>query len=176
MTQLSKVAEALTSAQMVSFGAASSRERYQIVKSFYREEGLELPPCLTFTESRSAARLSKDDKLAIAAELIQAMQSGDAATIEAAQANYKVATTGEGSVKTSTTYSLNEALDKEGPGRVALALKDRLNLNQVEKFQEVRKWRVPAAVAVCEIPAFIKELQAIYDANKAKDSSDGEEQ
>lgn len=165
MSRISDYAAYITSAQKSSFTALDGSGRLSVVKGFYQSKGLELPVSITVTTQKRGAYLSKDEKIKIQGEYIQALQSGSVTNV--VKANFEAVVNPDAVCTFSKSLGYSEALKEWGPAVVASKMIDSLSVADNEEFHKVRKFDVPAAVAVSEIPSFIKELQAIYDAAQA---------
>ncbi len=165
MSRLSDYAAYITAAQKSSFTALDGAGRLAVVKGFYNSKSLELPVSITVATQKRGAYLSKDEKIRIQAEYIQALQSGNVS--DSVQANFNAVVDPDAVCTFAKTLGYTDALKEWGPAVVAAKLLDALSVADNEEFHKIRKFDVPAAVAVSELPAFIKELQAIYDAAQA---------
>lgn len=102
----------------------------------------------------------------IQAEYIKALQSGTVS--ETIKSNFDAVCNPDAVCTFSETLPYSDAVKTFGPAVVASKMIDALSVKDNEEFHKVRKFDVPAAVAVSEIPAFIKALQSIYNASKAE--------
>ncbi len=165
MSRLTDFAAYITTAQKTTYSALDANSKLSAVKAFYQSKGLELPASITVTTQKKGLYLTKDEKLSIQAAYIKAMKSGNVS--EELEGQFE-AVVNPGAVCTfSQTLVYSEAVKVFGPAVVAAKMIDALSVSDNEEFHKVRKFDVSASVAVSEIPAFIKELQAIYDASKA---------
>ena len=162
MSKLSDYAAYITAARKATYTGMAGQERLNAVKSFYNSKGLNLPASITVTSSKRGARLTQAEKISIQGEYIAALQAGNvSAELEARFAAVK---NPDAVCTFSSCLSYSEALKEWGAEAVAAKMIDALSVADNEEFHKIRKFDVPAAIAVSEIPAFIKELQAIYDA------------
>ncbi len=165
MTKLSNYATYITTGRKATFSSLSGLERLNAVKSFYNSKGLELPASITVTTSKRGARLTQAEKISIQGEYISALKAGEVST--ELEARFEAVMNPDAVCTFSACLPYSEALKEWGFEVVAAKMIDLLSVADNEDFHKIRKFDVPAAVAISEIPAFIKELQAIYDAANA---------
>ncbi len=161
MSRLTDFAVYITTAQKSSYSGLDGNSRLQVVKAFYRSKGLELPASITVSTSKKGAYLSKDEKMSIQFAYIEALKSGNVP--EELEKRFAAVVNPEAVCTFAKTLPYSEAVKEWGPAVVASKLVDAFSVADNEEFHKIRKFDVPAAVAVSEIPAFIKALQAIYD-------------
>lgn len=162
MSKVKDYAVYITTARKATYTSMTGFERLNVVKSFYNSKGLSLPASLTTTTSKLGARLTQPEKIKIQGEYISALQAGNVS--EELEARLKAVNNPNAVCTFTSCLSYSEALKEWGVDIVAARLIDALSVADNEEFHKNRKFEVPASVAVSEIPAFIKELQAIYDA------------
>ena len=161
MTKLAQIALQITSAQESSFTALDGNSRLEAVKNFYRNNGLDLPAVITVTTTKKASYLSKDEKMNIRDEYIAMLENGN--DDETIRANYKACKTEDGTITFTKTVTYSVSVLEFGAAVVAAKLIDGLDASKNEAFHKIRKHSIPAAVDIESIPAFIKELQKLYD-------------
>lgn len=166
MSKIQDFAVYVTTAQKATFTSLDGNSRLNVVKNFYKENSLEIPVSVTVSTSKKGSYLTKDEKIMIQAEYIKALQSGTVS--ETIKSNFDAVCNPDAVCTFSETLPYSDAVKNFGPAVVASKMIDALSVKDNEEFHKVRKFDVPAAVAVSEIPAFIKALQSIYDASKAE--------
>lgn len=160
MSKLSEVAKALTSERTATWSQMTGAERLEAVKAFYRERNIALPTSITVVTRKPARLLTKDETIAIMAAAL----NGD----EDARKNYELTKDPAAMIiiaKDCKPFGLAAAAF--GPDVVAAKMIDALSVSQNEEFHKIRKFRVPATVAISAIPAFIAELQKLQAAEEA---------
>ena len=166
MSRLSDFATYVTSQQQSSYSNLDGNGRLNVVNKFYADKGLERPTSITLATSTKGIYLSKDDKLKIQMDYIKALQAGKMTS--ELENNLKAVTDPSSTATFSETYTYSEAVKALNPAIVAAKLIDALPINMNEEFHKIRKFDVPAAVSVSEIPAFIEELKKIYESQKTE--------
>lgn len=162
MSRLDNFAAYVTTAQKATFTSLDGNARLNVVKNFYKENSIEIPVSVTVSTSKKGSYLTKDEKISIQMEYIKALQSGN--VTPEMENNFKAVTNPETVATFSETLPYSEAVSVFGPAVVAAKMIDCLTTSLNEEFHKVRKFDVPAAVAISEIPAFIKALEKIYKA------------
>lgn len=162
MSKIQDFAVYATTAQKATFTSLDGNSRLNVVKNFYKENSLEIPVSVTVSTSKKGSYLTKDEKINIQSEYIKALQSGN--ITPELENNFKAVTSPETVATFSETLPYNEAVSVFGPAVVAAKMIDGLTTSLNEEFHKVRKFDVPANIAISEIPAFIKELEKIYKA------------
>ena len=161
MSKITDFAVYCTSAQTANFTSLDGNSRLNVVKNFYKENSLILPTSITLSTSKKGTYLTKDEKIRIQSDYIKALQAGTVSN--EMQANFDAVCNPDNVATFSETLVYSEAVKNFGPAVVAAKLIDGLSVTDNEKFHKIRKFDVPASVAISEIPAFIKALQAIFD-------------
>lgn len=161
MSKIQDFAVYCTSEQKATFTSLDGNARLNVVKNFYKENSLTIPSSITVSTSKRGSYLTKDEKIAIQMEYIQALQSGN--ITPELENNFKAVTDSAAVATFSETLVYSAAIKEFGPAVVAAKLIDALSVADNEKFHKIRKFDVPASVAISEIPAFIEELKKIYD-------------
>lgn len=164
MSKIQDYALYITSAQKSNYTALDGNSRLNVMKVFYKENNLSLPASVTVKESKKGSYLTKDEKIAIQNEYIKELQSSGKVSEQTAN-NFAAVNNPEEIATFSETLPFGEAVKTFGSAIVAAKMKDALNVSLLEKFNKIRKFDVPASVAISEIPELIKELQAIYENN-----------
>lgn len=162
MSKLQDFALYITSAHTASFTALDGMQRLEAVKDFYNKKGLTLPPCITVTSTKKVAYLSKDERNAITNAVALAAINGEEITVEMKQ-NVLAVNNPDATITTTKTESYKNAVETFGASVVAAKLIDGMNATNNEEFHKIRKFDVSASVDISTIPAFIKELQKIYN-------------
>lgn len=171
MSKLSIIASALVHEN--SAAALAGFDRLESIKDFYKKSNLEIPASLTFTQTVSTARLTKDEKNALQAEYISLLTAKlqgteipeNAAEIES---NYKEMQHEDGKITFTKTYPYSVALENKPSGAVAAKLVDMLSAADNEKYTAARRKETTALIDIDSIPAFIKELEKIHAAALAE--------
>lgn len=161
MSKVKDYAAYITAARKATYTSMTGLERLNVVKSFYNSKGLSLPASITVTTPKRGARLTQAEKISIQGEYISAMLAGKVS--EELEARLKAVNNPDAVCTFTKCLPYSEALKEWGFDVVAARLIDALSVADNEEFHKIRRFEVPASVAVSEIPAFIKELQAIYD-------------
>ena len=160
MARINEVAAQITSAQKANYSALDGNSRLSVVKKFYKEKGLEIPVSITVTSSKKGNYLTKDEKIALQNSYISALISGN--VTEEVKNNFDAVNNPDKVATFSETLPYNEAVQNFGAAVVAAKMLDGLSVSDNEEFHKVRKFEVPALVAISEIPALIEALQEIY--------------
>lgn len=155
MSKINDFAVYCTSEHTAPFSKHNGLAQLNIVKDFYKDNGLEIPASVTVTTSKNAGRLTKDEQIAIYAAALKGENEALANVAKIGNSDEKVTFT--------KTYTYSELLADFAPAVVASKLIDNLSVSDNEKFSAIRKHTAPADIAISEIPAFIKALQSIYD-------------
>ena len=171
MSKLSIIAAALVHEN--SAAALAGFDSLESIKGFYKNSGLDLPVSLTFTQTVSAARLTKDEKNALQAEyisLLTAKLQGTEIPENAAEIenNYSEMQREDGKVTFTKTYPYSVALENKPAKAVAAKLVDMLSAADNEKYNSIRRKETAALIDIDSIPAFIKELEKIHAAALAE--------
>lgn len=161
MSRINEFAIYCTTAQKATFTSLDGNSRLNVVNKFYSEKGLEKPVSITVTTSKKGAYLTKDEKINIQSEYIKALQAGN--VTPEMQGNFDAVCNPDAVCTFSETLPYSDAVKNFGPSVVAARMIDGMSVKDNEEFHKVRKFDVPANVAISEIPAFIKALQSIYD-------------
>lgn len=162
MSKLQDFAGFITTAQRATFTALDGNSRLNVVKDFYKSHELTKPVTITVTSTKRGGYLTKDEKLAIQSAYISALKAGNVS--EELENNFAAVTDAEAVATFSETLPYTDAVKTFGPAVVAAKMIDALDVTLNEEFHKIRKFDVPAAVDIAEIPAFIKELEKIYKA------------
>ena len=160
MARINEVAAQITSAQKANYSALDGNSRLSVVKKFYKEKGFEIPVSITVTSSKKGNYLTKDEKIALQNSYISALISGN--VTEEVKNNFDAVNNPDKVATFSETLPYNEAVQNFGAAVVAAKMLDGLSVSDNEEFHKVRKFEVPALVAISEIPALIEALQEIY--------------
>lgn len=166
MNKIENFAKYCTTAQKATFTSLDGNSRLNVVTAFYNENGINLPSVITVSQSKKGVYLTKDEKIQIQSAYISALVSGTVS--EEIENNFRAVTDSEAVATFSETLPFSEAVKSFGPAIVAAKMIDNLSVSDNEKFHKVRKFDVPANVAISEIPAFIKALETIYKENTTK--------
>lgn len=161
MSKIQDFAVYCTTAQKTTFSAMDGNARLNVVNAFYQGKGLEKPVSITVSTSKKGNYLTKDEKIMIQTSYINAMQSGN--VTPELENNLQAVFNPENVATFSETLIYSDAVKNFGPAVVASKMIDALSVSDNEEFHKIRKFDVPASVAISEIPAFIKALQKIYD-------------
>ncbi len=166
MSRIAEFASYCTSSQVSTFTGLDSASRLTVVKEFYSSHKLEIPASITVTTTKKGTYLTKDEKLAIQSAYIIESKTGKISPLT--ESNLDAVLNPDAVATFSETLPFSKAISKDGfgPSVVASKMIDSLSPSLNEEFHKIRKFDVPASIAISEIPAFIKELQAIYDANQ----------
>lgn len=133
--------------------------KYENIVSFYSENGLSLPACITFVETKNASRLTKDETIAIQKAYISQLIAGNVET--ETKNNYEAIGKDSEKVTFSDTVVFSECATKKGYGITAVKLIDALPASLLEKFQKETKKNTNSVFCVESIPAIIAELKKI---------------
>lgn len=99
-------------------------------------------------------------------DYIKALQAGK--MTPELENNLKAVTDPSSTATFSETYTYPEAVKALNPAVIAAKLIDALPVKMNEEFHKIRRFDVPAAVSISEIPAFIEELRKIYESQKSE--------
>ena len=128
--------------------------RYESIKDYYTENGLDFPVSLTFVTTKNAARLTKDEQISIYAAALK----GDTEALE----NVSKIGNADAKVTFTDTVAFSEAVSLKGYSVTAAKLVDLLSVSDNEKYNKVRKDSRPL-FDKSEIPAIIKVLQSMME-------------
>ena len=128
--------------------------RYESIKDFYRENGIELPASLTFVTTKNAARLTKDEQIAIYAAALKGDSESLANVAKIGHEDEKVTFT--------DTVVFSECVKVKGFSATAAKLVDGLSVSDNEKYNKARRDNKPM-FDKSEIPAIIKVLQSMIE-------------
>lgn len=170
MSKISNFAIYCTSAHESNYTNLNGVERLNAVKDFYKSNDLVLPETITVTTEKRVGRLNKDERNEISLKYALAAAKGEEIT-EEMTSNLLALSDPEKSVKTTTSKSYAESVPFFGESVVAAKLIDALPTDKNESFHKIRKFAVPASIAVEEIPQFIEELRKIYKASQTETDS-----
>jgi len=139
--------------------------KYEKIVAFYNSAKITLPVSLTFVETKSANRLTKDETIAIQRAYISELKAGNV-TPETENNFNSIGRDGE-KVTFSNTVVFSESCKVMGYNATASKLVDMLNPAQLEEYQKESRKKGNALFAVSEIPAIIDALTKIAEnANK----------
>jgi hypothetical protein len=161
MSKIQDFAAYVTTAQKSTFTGLDGNSRLNVVNNFYNEKGLEKPAAIVVTTQKRGSYLSKDEKLSIQSAYIAALKSGK--VDEEIESNFEAVNDPAKVATFSRSLPYSEAVKEFGPAIVAAKMIDGMPVTFNEEFHKIRQFEAPAAIAVSEIPAFIKALQAIFD-------------
>lgn len=133
--------------------------KYENIVSFYSENGLSLPASITFVETKSANRLTKDEQMNIMRAYIEEMQTGNVS--EETNSNYLAIGKEDCKVTFSDNVVFSECASKKGYGITAVKLIDALPASLLEKYQKENRKNSNSVFAVESIPAIIATLEKI---------------
>ena len=140
--------------------------RFETVKSFYKENSISLPVSLTFVQSKSALRLTKDETIAIQFEYIKELQAGK--VTEETRSNFEAIGKEDGKVTFTKNYTFSEALENVSLSAIASKLVDILPVTMQEKFQSETRKNSRSLFDISEIPAIIKILEKMQETHKSE--------
>lgn len=161
MSKIQDFAVYVTTAQKSTFTGLDGNSRLNVVKKFYTDNKLEIPVSISVTTTKKGSYLTKDEKISIQSAYISELKSGNVS--KETEKNFQAVTDPDKVVTFTETLVYSEAVKNFGPAVVAAKMIDSMPVSINEDFHKIRKFTVPANIAINEIPAFIKELQAIYD-------------
>ena len=167
MSKIQDFAVYVTTAQKSTFTGLDGNSRLNVVNKFFEDRKIEKPVSITVTTTKKGSYLTKDEKLAIQSAYISELKAGKVS--EETEKNFEAVTDPEKVVTFSETLIYSEAVKNFGPAVVSAKMIDLLSVKDNEEFHKIRKFEVPASVAISEIPAFIKELQKIYEEAKKQE-------
>ena len=128
--------------------------RYESIKDFYKENGIDFPVSLTFVTTKNAARLTKDEQISIYAAALK----GDSESISnAAKIGHE-----DEKVTFTDTVAFSESVKVKGFSATAAKLVDGLSVTDNEKYMKSRRESRPI-FDMSEIPAIIKVLQSMME-------------
>ncbi len=161
MSRIIDFAVYCTTDQKSTYTGLDGNSRLNVVKKFYTDNGLEIPASVTVTTSKKGSYLTKDEKIGIQSAYINALKFGEVpAELEN---NFEAITNPDVVAMFSETLPYSEAVKTFGASVVSAKMIDGLPTKLNEDFHKIRRFEVPASVAISEIPAFIKALQKIFD-------------
>lgn len=166
MSRINEFAVYCTTSQKSTFTNLDGNSRLNVVNKFYKDKGLKKPVSITVSTSKKGTYLTKDEKIRIQLDYINALKSGEVS--DELENNFKAVTSPDAVATFSETLVYSDAVKEFGPAIVAAKMIDGLSVPDLDEFHKIRKFEVPANIAIDEIPAFIKALQAIYDTAKAE--------
>lgn len=140
--------------------------RFETVKSFYKENALTLPASLTFVQTKSALRLTKDEIIAIQMQYIKELQAGNVS--EETANNFNAIGSERDKVTFTKCYAFIEALENVSLSAIATKLVDILPISMQEKFQNESRKNSRSLFDISEIPAIIKILEKMQETHKSE--------
>ena len=137
--------------------------KYEKVIAFYGANKIALPVSLTFVETKSIDRLTKDETISI----LRKGYASDASDEDKENASKVLAPKDGEKVTFTNTVLFSESCKVVGYNATATKLVDMLNPGQLEEYQKQSRKNGNAIFAVSEIPAIIEMLNNIAEkANK----------
>lgn len=138
--------------------------KYEKVVSFYNANKIALPVSLTFVETKSATRLTKDETISIQRAYISELKTGN--VMPETESNFNAIGKEDEKVTFSNTVVFSECCKVVGYSATAAKLVERLSPKQIEDYQKTTR-NGNALFSVSEIPAIIEMLSKIAEtANK----------